>query len=491
MKRRLVLGLLVVLCALAAAACGGGGSAAGQGAAEVVPAGVPVYASINTDFDGEQIEQARQLLARFPGSSGLLGMLEAQLEEDGDVDFQQDVRPALGDRLDLVVLELPEAGGPTPVVALLQPGDEAAFDALVEKTPAEDRPVIAEVDGWTAIAEDQAILDRFEQAREAGSLEDSEEFKDAMEGLEEDALARIYVGPSALREALQESDQSLPQLEQIFPLNGFGIALTAEDRGVRLEAAGKTELGFESFEPELPASIPGGAIAYVGFGNVADAIREVLNRVGEQNPELDRQIAQLELALGLSLDEDVLPLVEQETAIALYPGEAGSELPAFLLAVRVDDERQAVQIVDRILERAGQFSDEVPQPTTTQIDGVEAREVALPDGTTILYGGVDGLLFATTDSGLASELVGDGPRLADDATFADAGEQAELPDEVESLFYVNLNEGAEYAFGLAEQAGESVPPQVAENVEPLAWLLFHSTRDDDRSVASGFLALDE
>ena len=32
--------------------------------------------------------------------------VEAQLEADGGVDFQQDVRPALGDRLDVAVLEL-------------------------------------------------------------------------------------------------------------------------------------------------------------------------------------------------------------------------------------------------------------------------------------------------------------------------------------------------------------------------------------------------
>jgi hypothetical protein len=187
----------------------------------------------------------------------------------------------------------------------------------------------------------------------------------------------------------------------------------------------------------------------------------------------------------------VLPLVEQETGIAIYPGEAGSELPAFLLATRVDDEQQAVATVDQVLERMGQFSPDVPQPSTTQLDGVEAREVALPDGTTILYGGVDGMLFATTDSGLATELTGDGPRLADDPEFQDAGEQADLPEDVESLVYVNLNAGATYAFDLAEQAGQSVPPQVRENVDPLAWLLFYSTREDDRSVASGFLALDE
>jgi Protein of unknown function (DUF3352) len=491
MARRLLLGLLGVLCVLpAAAACGGGSPAAG-GAAGVIPAGVPVYVSIDTDFEGDQIEQARELLARFPGSSGLLGMLEAELSEGAGVDFEQDVRPALGDRLDIAVLELPSDDSATPVVALLEPDDQDAFDALLEKASAEDRPVVAEIDGWTALAEDQATLDRFEQDREAGSLEESDEFKDAMDGLAEEALVRLYVGPSAFREALAEAQPSLTQLQQLFPVNGLGVALPVEDRGIRLEAAARTEFSSENFEPELPSAIPGGAIAYIGFGNVAEPIRDALDRAGEENPEVDQQIAQLELALGLSLQDDVLPLLERETAIAIYPGEAGAELPAFLVAMRVEDEAQAVATVDQILERAGQFFSEVPAPTRLEVEGVELRQVALSDGTTILYGGVDGTLFATTDSALAAELIGDGSRLADDEGFVDAGEQAELPDEIESLVYVNLNEGATYVFDLAEQAGESIPPQVAENVEPLAWLLFYSTREDDRSVASGFLALDE
>jgi hypothetical protein len=490
MKRRLVLGLLSLLCVLPVPACGGG-SAAGTGAAGVIPAGVPVYVSLDTDFDGEQIQKARELLDRFPGSGAVLAMIESSLEEDGDVDFQRDVRPALGDRLDIVVLEIPNDGGSTPVVALLEPNDQEAFDALVQKTPEADRPAVAELDGWTVVADDQASIDRFEQEREAGTLEDSDDFKSAMEGLAEDALARLYVSQSALSDAVAQGDPSLSQLQQVLPKSGFGVAVTAEDRGLRLEAAAKTEQGTENFEPELPSTLPGGAIAYVGLGNVADSIRETLNRLGEQNPELDQQIAQVELALGLSLDQDVLPLVEQETAIALYPGAAGSQLPGFMLAMRVDDEQKAVATVDRVLERAAQFSTEVPQPTRTQIGGVEAREVTLQDGTTILYGGVDGVLFATNDSGLAAELTGDGPRLAEDAEFKDAGEQADLPDEVQSIAYVNLNEGTSYAFDLAEQAGQDLPPQASDNVEPLAWLLIYSTSEDDRSVASGFLALDE
>ena len=166
MTRRLVLGLLVALCALPAAGCGGG-SAAGEGAAGIVPASVPVYISFNTDFEGDQIQQAQELLDRFPGSSGSLGMAQSELEAEGDIDFQQDIRPALGPTLDVAVLELPREDRRKPPRSCsssrttLPSWTRSSSDR--RPTP---RPVKAEVDGWTVLAEDQATLDRFEAGRE-------------------------------------------------------------------------------------------------------------------------------------------------------------------------------------------------------------------------------------------------------------------------------------------------------------------------------------
>ena len=314
-----------------------------------------------------------------------------------------------------------------------------------------------------------------------------------MEGLPEDALVRVYVSPDAVSEALPtEAAANLPQLERLFGVGGSGVAIAAEERGFAIEAAAVTEQELSgSFEPELPSELPGGAFAYVGFGDLATAVREGLNTAGEQNPELDQQIAQLEFALGLSLDEDILPLLEQEAALAFYPGEAGAELPSILLALKVDDAAQALATVDRIVERAREFSPEVPEATPSQVGGAEVRELTLRDGTTILYGGFEGMLFATNDAALVTQLTGDAASLADDDAFADARELAEVPDEVESLMYVDLDAGIEYAFSLAERSGETVPSQVSENVEPLASFVLYSTRDGDRSRGAGFLALDE
>jgi hypothetical protein len=132
----------------------------------------------------------------------------------------------------------------------------------------------------------------------------------------------------------------------------------------------------------------------------------------------------------------------------------------------------------------------IPQPTPTQIDGLDAKEVEI-GGATIVYAGFGGKLVATNDSELLAEMNGDGPTLSEDATFEHASGHAELPDEVNSLIYVNLNEGAAYGFDLAERSGNAVPPQVRENVEPLDSLMLYGTRDDDFSRVSGFLALDD
>lgn len=489
MRRRLVLGLLACACALLTAGCGGGGSATGAGAAGIVPAGVTAYVSINTDFEGEQIEQARALLDRFPGSDGALRMLEAQLEEDESIDFQQDVEPALGPSLDVVLLEVPREGEPLFVV-LLQPDDPAKLDALLAKEPAGSRPVTAEVEGWTVLAENQAAIDRFEQAREGGSLEESDAFKDAMDGLADDALVRTYVDLPAVMEAVGAQTPLEGQLGGLFTAFPLGSAATAEAHGFRLEAATKTDQQTENFEPSLPSELPTGALAYVGLGNLAEGIRESLNRAGEQNPELDRQLAQLELALGLSLDEDILPLFEQESAIAVYPSEADSGVPSFLVAVKVDDEAKAVATIDRLFERGAQFMPEIPQPQPVQIGDIDAKQVEL-EGVTVVYAAFDGKLVATNDGDLLGEMNGDGPKLSEDATFQHASEHAELPGEVQTLMYVNLNEVPRYAFDLAERRGDPAPPQVRENVDPLDSLLLYGTQEDDRVGVSGFLALDD
>ena len=101
----LVAALLPVL-----AGCGSGSDVGA--AADVVPADVFVYASVDTDFDGDGWAALEEFAARFPNGENLLQSLadEVNSSEEG-IDFEADVKPALGDEVAFVVLDAP-AGDP-------------------------------------------------------------------------------------------------------------------------------------------------------------------------------------------------------------------------------------------------------------------------------------------------------------------------------------------------------------------------------------------
>ena len=481
----LVTGLAVV-----AAGCGGGsGGASSAGGADIAPASSPLFISVNTDLEGDQITTFRTLLDKFPGSDGLLRMVLAELEQK-DVDFEQDVKPALGPELDIVLLDLGQGGETSnpEVVALLQPNDPAKLDALLEKDTDGTPTVKEEVDGWTVLAESQASIDRFKEMRSGGTLTDSGRFADAMEGLPDDALARAYVNADAIVKSYQETSAPLSAqaFDQLFP-NGVpsvGATVSAEEGGLRFQATGKTTQPTDTFEASLPDELPAGALAYVGFNNLAKGVRESLKSAGEANDQFDQQLGQIELVLGLSIDRDVLPLFEQEGAIAVYPAASGSGFPGIQLVVKVDDQEQAVGTIDKVLARAAQFLPGIPTPRSIDIGGVKAKAVEY-QGTTIIYAGFDGKLVITNASDTIEAMQGSGETLSDDQTYTSARENADVPGETSGIFYVNLSSAFDVVQSLSEQ-----PPQVQENVEPLDSFLLYSTADDGRVTVSGFLAIE-
>jgi len=483
---------LVTGLAVLTAGCGGGSSVSSTAAgAEIAPDSTPLFISVNTDFESEQIKTFTTLLDKFPGSAGLLRMALAELQQE-DVDFERDIKPALGPELDIVLVGFAdESGGgasSADAVALLQPDDPAKLDALLAKDTGGTPIAKEEVEGWTVLAESQASIDRFKKMRSGGTLAGSSAYLDAMEGLPDDALARAYVNPDLILESYQASGAPLSAqtLDQLFP-NGVpsvGGTVSAEEGGLRFQATGKTTQPTDTFEAALPDELPAGAIGYVGFNNLAKGVRESLKNAGEANSQFDQQLGQAELALGLSIERDVLPLLEHEGAIAVYPAASGSGFPGIQLVLEVDDEEAATATIDKLLARAAQFSSGIPTPQAIDIGGVEAKAVEY-QGQTIIYAGFDGKLVITSARETIEALQGSGETLADDQTFSKARESAEVPAETSGLFYLNLNS----VFDLV-QSQEEQPPQVQENVEPLDSFLLYSTAEDGRVTVSGFLAIE-
>src|SRR5919106_582690 len=228
MRARFLIPLVLSL-AFAATGCGGAAGAGPEGAAEV-PANATFFVAIDTDFESEQWDNVRTLIGKFPDGDRAVDFLLDQLTEEG-IDFEADVKPALGPEVDIVGFDL--AAGEANIVGLTQPKDEQKLRELLEKS---DEPVVLrQVGDWTAFAESEEILDRFEQARDEGRLADEEDFAEAMDTVSEEALAHVYFNGEELTSAAAENSELPPEaLEACAPggeVPSFAVAVSAESDG--------------------------------------------------------------------------------------------------------------------------------------------------------------------------------------------------------------------------------------------------------------------
>jgi Protein of unknown function (DUF3352) len=484
------LGALAALAAslLALTACGGDEGAPSAGA-DLVPASASFVAVLDTDFESGQWQTVDALIERFPGGRGgvrgLFGMQD-------DVDFEQDVEPALGP--ESVVAALDTEG--QTFVLLTQPDDPEKLRELAAGGASDgDTSVTRELsDGWWVAAESDEILDRFEQARDEDEpLGESDAWADATGELPEDALATLYVA-GASAQSLEAADLP-PEAGAVVEclLGGSqsaasGFAVVAEDDGLRFEGSARLPEGLpepEEAESELATVLPGGALGVFSVRGLGEYLREAVRCATEESGELQTQVAQLELALGLSLDEDILPLLAQEAALAVYPQQG--DAPAVVFATQVDDEAQALDTVKQIVERARLLEPGLSQEET-DIGGVAVRRVLVQGEPVLSYAAVDGVLgFSNTDDGLQA-LRGQEPPLAEDEEYRTARDAAGAPAEDAGFLYVDAQRVVDAFAESLSSAG--LPLDLSANLEPLRSLLLWAALEDGRATVEGFLRID-
>ena len=167
----LALAILVTVVSPIAAGCGGG-SGAGGGAAEArcrrAPGSyrtvlLPTRSSTPTSTPTSGT-LPRALLGRFPSGVDLLQDVVDGLASEG-LDFETDIKPALGSELHLAVLDPPlEQGADPSAAALLRPDDGAELVELLELMP-DDQAAWRLVNGWYVVAVTQADIDRVGERR--------------------------------------------------------------------------------------------------------------------------------------------------------------------------------------------------------------------------------------------------------------------------------------------------------------------------------------
>src|SRR5205807_1737426 len=106
-RTTLAAALATATVALTAAGCGGTGGAGSSdlgGAASVAPSDAVGFVALDTNVSSGQWNAVDGLLKKFPSQGDLMTSLQQSLEKHGKLDWTTDVRPALGNELDLVAL---------------------------------------------------------------------------------------------------------------------------------------------------------------------------------------------------------------------------------------------------------------------------------------------------------------------------------------------------------------------------------------------------
>jgi hypothetical protein len=481
--------LLAALGLLVAGCGGGGGGNALPAAADVVPASAPVLISLNTDFSSTQWKRELALVRKFPGAAGLLRQASS---EAGNVDFEHDVKPALGPEVDVVWLDFGNGGN--DVVALTQPKDEQRFATLVKKgnSTGGSQLVTARIGGWIIAADSRTKLDRFRRAASSGKpLAGDDAFKEAMDKLDEASAVRAYVAGAPVQQALDralESDGARPSLTRgLAAMESISASALVENGGVRAEAALATEPAAKpkTYAPSLTDTLPAGALLYVSTANLADPARTIDELVARSNPTYETQKSRVETVLGLTLEGDIFPLISGEQAIAVYPAK---RIPKVVFVTKVPDEERAKRLVDRLLTLARLGGLGV---TAFSVGGTTVSDLTQPGSSVHGFVAVTGgkLIISSARDTLATLIQGQGRKLADDRLYREARAKAHPPEKVVAMVYGDLAQGLPFAFDLAEARGDIVPPEARQNTRPLKEALLYATQDGNRLRVSGFLTI--
>jgi hypothetical protein len=377
--RRLAPIAAIVVCAVLAAGCNGDESSGGalESSLAYVPPNTPFAVAIDTDVEGDRYQALDDILGRFPSGDSVGRMLQEEIERSAEgVSYEEDVRPLLGNPFVVSATDPASFVGDSEeeedFVAAIQVADTDALDGLIEKTGAREDGEVAgatvyEDDGTVFAVEDDMVV--FGASRELleTSLEradgddhlDVDTFERSLEGLPQEALARVYLELQALLEQEPGGEQAR-QVEWVGALRTLGITATAADDAIDVKFNLRTE-GEDLSDEDLPLAagdepaqvvrIPG----QVGFGlrdpgqgvSFFEAAFQTLDPQGFGDYETaKRAIAR---RFDIDVDEDVFGQLTGDLSVSVAVDGA------FGARAEVADPDAFAETVDRLAEALPQL----------------------------------------------------------------------------------------------------------------------------------------
>jgi len=472
---------LAAVVAFTAAGCGGGsqvGASSGVlgGAAAIAPSDSAAFVAVDTDLGSGQWQAVNGLLAKFPAHDSLVTQLRQSFEKSSKLSWANDVKPALGSELDVVVLPT-AANGKAEAVVLVQSGNAAKLDALVAKLSAAGgtKVLSQSIGDWTALSESKAALDAVAGA--TSHLADNGVYQEAAAKLAGDALVRAYANGAEAKQLLGALGKSAPAGDKSTLVWGSADVVATGgglkvDGYVRTQGTTSTEAPYSS---TLVGKIPAGALLVADFQAHKDTAAQASPGTGSLPSRLQSLLAPL-AKVGSSLGG--------ETALYVSPGVP---IPSVTLVTHAADPQATVDALNQALAGLGAAASAGSGSGSSGSGSGGLDLGSILSSIHLAHEVVGGDLVVSTSSQAIADFKGSGQKLTGDGTFTEAQSASSMPGETTGFLYANLKDAVPMVQGLAGLAGLKLPAPLTGDLSALRTLTAYGTGGGDTSSFTVFL----
>lgn len=389
---------------------------------------------------------------------------ELVADDDGDISYQEDVKPWLGDSLSLGILPAEggadEEGGagfgnsPVSPVLAVEVTDEGKADAFMKEHGGDNTKHFFH-DKLLVIEDKNSDL---KAALDKGSIKDNEQYKADMDALEGGNLASAWLSSEAFKFAFENGGSSgidpqvVEQLEALKSLHG-SFGLHVEENMLTLHASFESELDYGKSESvkDFVGSLPADAPAAFGVAFNDEMISQVWKQLAG-TPEVKDQLTQV----GIQSEEDLKALLGKQLAVALdgVPGQGGGGDVKVGVKVATGDVERHKAIVDPLFEQ------------------MEAQGGELP-----VERGADGDTVTYTHGYSADDVKGGA--LKDNDLYKKV-----VTDDAQGVVFVNVNV-------LSERLGKDIDQEAKAYVDPIAAIGVTSSGEGKRSKGTVRVVFDD
>jgi hypothetical protein len=429
--RRLI-SLFLVLGLIVAAGCGGDdkSSSALESALAYLPKDTTFAVALDTDAEGDQYKALGELLDKFPFGDQIKQTLKGQVEESsGGLRFDDDVKPVLGNPF-VVGAASPDAitGESNAFVGALQAKDKGALDDLIDKlkpkeigeasgaTLYQDQDTFLAVeDDMVTVANDEAQLKSALERADGDDHFDEDTFNEALDGLPDSALARVY----ADLEALLKNDPGSAdarRIKWVGALRKMGLTASAKSDSIDVDFRVRTEGDLTDADlpiapgEDAPPVIKREGEVGVGIRDLAHIVRFAENAGQAIDPagfgDYEQAKRTIDKQLGVSLDDDLIGQLTGNVSASVAL-DGGFGVRADLKDPRAFERTLAkvADVLPSFAEGAGFGRVTLSKPKA----GEPFYTLSQPNGGSVVFGVVDDVLVVASDPRRARALANEEP----------------------------------------------------------------------------------